>query len=309
MTLSLTDFTVPLTLEPHHQAEQFRKHQTSAQKGKQVYLNTLAIYATQFYLECLGYELDVAASDGLNPVQQMLLGTAALAVKGYGQLECCPMVDGEMEFAIAPELHQDRIGYVAVHLDPSLRTATMLGFVTEAADRVTLSQLQPMANLTGLLTPSLAQQANEQLTQLSDWLQDRADDTWQALDNFINPATVAFRSQTTEPTETTEPTPTNIIARSKRISLNDHDITLAVGLLPLADNQTEIQVQVYSGQAQTYLPPQLRLVVQDADNLDVMQAEARATEAIQLKFTGTPGEQFSLKLALQNASIAERFVI
>lgn len=303
MNSSLTDFTVPLTLEPHHQAEQFRKHQTSPQKAKQVYLNTLAIYATRFYLECLGYEPDVAASDGLNPVQQILLGTAALAVKNHGRLECCPVVDGDMEFAIAPELHQDRIGYVAVHLNPSLGTATLLGFITEAADRVSLSQLQPMENLSRLLTPNLAQQASEQITQLSDWLQDRADDAWQTLDSFINPASLAFRSQAADPTEN------NLIARSKRISLNDHDITLAVGLLPLSDNQTEIQVQVYSGQAQTYLPPQLRLVVQDADNQDVMQAEARATEAIQLKFTGTPGEQFSLKLALQNASIAERFVI
>ena len=117
MNTSLSDFTVPLTLEPHHQAEQFRKHQTSPQKAKQVYLNTLAIYATRFYLECLGYEPDLAASDGLNPVQQMLLGTSALAVKDYGQLECVPVVGGEMEVAIAPELHQDRLGYIAVHID------------------------------------------------------------------------------------------------------------------------------------------------------------------------------------------------
>ncbi|MBT9316595.1 DUF1822 family protein [Leptothoe spongobia] len=302
MNTSLSDFTVTLTLEPHHQAEQFRQHQTSPQKAKQVYLNTLAIYATRFYLECLGYEPDLSASDGLNPVQQMLLGTSALAVKDYGQLECCPVVGGEMEFAIAPELHQDRIGYVAVHIDDSLRTATLLGFVTKAADRVSLSQLQPMETLSGLLTPSLVQQASEGITQLNDWLQDLADDAWQTLDSFVNPATLAFRNQTTESTE-------SIIARSKRISLNEYDIILAVGLLPLSESQTEIQVQVYSGQAQTYLPTQLKLSVLDADNQEVMQAESRATEAIQLKFIGNPGEQFSLKLALGNASVAERFVI
>ncbi|MEM7797011.1 MAG: DUF1822 family protein, partial [Cyanobacteria bacterium P01_C01_bin.118] len=105
MTTSLSDFTVTLTLEPHHQAEQFRKRQPSPQKARQVYLNTLAIYAARFYLECLGYEPDLAASDGLNPVQQMLLGTAALAVTGYGQLECVPVVGDSQEVAIAPELH------------------------------------------------------------------------------------------------------------------------------------------------------------------------------------------------------------
>lgn len=299
---TVSDFTVTLTLAPHHQAEQFRQHQTSPQKAKQIYLNTLAIYAARFYLECLGYEPDLAASDGLNPVQQMLLGTAALAIKDYGQLECLPVVDGETEVAIAPELHQDRIGYVAVHIDNSLRTATLLGFVAEATDQVPVTQLQPMENLAGLLSPGLVQQASEQITQLSDWLQNLADDAWQTLDSFINPATLAFRNQMAESSE-------NMVARSKCFSLNEYDITLAVGLLPLSDAQTEIQVQVYSGQEQTYLPAQLKLSVLDADNQEVMQAESRATEAIQLKFTGTPGEQFSLKLALQNASVAERFVI
>lgn len=300
MNTSFPDFTVPLALEPHHQAEQFRQHQTSPQKAKQVYLNTLAIYATRFYLECLGYEPDLAASDGLNPVQQMLLGTAALAVKGYGQLECLPVLDGDTEVAIAPELHCDRSGYVVVHIDRSLRTATLLGFVVQAADRVSLSQLQPMEQLAGLFTPSLVQQASEQMVQLSRWLQDLADEGWQTLDSFVNPATLAFRNQAVE-------SPENLTVRAKRISLNEHTITLAVGLLPLADAQTEIQVQVYA--AQTYLPPRLKLSVLDADNQEVMQAEARATESIQLKFTGSPGEQFSLKLALQNASVSERFEI
>lgn len=300
MNTSLTDFTVPLTLEPHHQAEQFRKHQTSPQKAKQIYLNTLAIYATRFYLDCLGYEPDLAASDGLNPVQQMLLGTAALAVKGYGQLECLPVLDGDMEVAIGPELRCDRIGYVAVHIEDDLRTATLLGFVTEAADSVSLSQLQPMENLSGLFTPNLVQQASDQITQLSRWLQDAADAGWQTLDSLVNPATLAFRNQAVE-------SPENRTVRSKCISLNEHSITLAVGLLPLSDAQTEIQVQVYA--AQTYLPPRLKLSVLDTDNQEVMQAEARATESIQLKFIGSPGEQFSLKLALQNASVSERFEI
>ncbi|MEM7064444.1 MAG: DUF1822 family protein [Cyanobacteria bacterium P01_B01_bin.77] len=300
MNTALTDFTVPLTLEPHHQAEQFRKHQTSSQKAKQIYLNTLAIYATRFYLECLGYKPDLAASDGLNPLQQMLLGSSALAVKGCGQLECLPVVDGNMELEIAPELQCDRIGYVAVHIDNSLRTATLLGFVTEAADRVSLSQLQPMENLSGLFTPNLGQQASEQITQLSRWLQNLADEGWQTLDSLVNPATLAFRNQAIE-------SPEPMTVRSKCISLNEHSITLAVGLLPLSDAQTEIQVQVYA--AQTYLPPRLKLSVLDIDNQEVMQAEARATESIQLKFTGSPGEQFSLKLALQNASVSERFEI
>lgn len=306
MTSATTDFTVSLSLEPHHEAEQFRKNQSSSQKGKQVYLNTLALYATRFYLDCLGYEPDLTNSDGLNPVQQMLLGTAALAVTGYGQVECCPVLPGETEVEIAPELHYDRIAYVAVQLDDSLRTATLIGFTTEAADRVSLEDLQPIENLPNLLSPTLAQQTSEQITQLGQWLQNLADEGWQIVDDFINPRTLAFRTQTVDNNPVDNP---DIIGRSKRISLNDHDITLAVGLLPLADNQIEIQVQVYATQPQTYLPTQLKLSVLDVDNQEVMQAEARATEAIQLRLTASPGEQFSLKLALQDSSFAERFII
>lgn len=306
MTSATTDFTVHLSLEPHHQAELFRKKQSSPQKGKQIYLNTLTIYATRFYLECLGYELDLANSDGLKPVQQLLLGTAALSVTGYGQVECCPVLPGETEVAISPELHYDRIAYVAVQLDDSLRTATLLGFTTEAANSISLNDLQPIDNLSSLLSPTLTQQASEQITQLGQWLQNLANESWQIVDNVVNPRTLAFRTQTIDNDIADNP---DIIGRSKRISLNDHDITLAIGLLPLSDNQTEIQVQVYATQAQTYLPPQLKLSVLDADNQEVMQAEARATEAIQLKFIGSPREQFSLKLGLQNTSFSERFVI
>ena len=300
---ALSDMTVSLSLEPHHQAEQFRKHQTNPQKGKQVYLNTLAMYATRFYLECMGYEVDLAASDGLNPVQQLLLGTAGLTVRDYGQLECCPVLPDENGFTIGPEVQCDRMAYVAVQLDNSLRSATLLGFVTEAADRVLLTELQPIEELPQLLTPTVSQQVGTQITQLSQWLQNLADESWQALDSLINPASLAFRNQTTASF------PEGTVARCKRISLNDQDITLALAIVPLSNSETEIQVQIYRTQAQTYLPPQLQLSVLDAENQDVMQAEARATEAIQLRFTGSPGEQFSLRLTLQNASFTETFVI
>ena len=40
-------FTVPLTQEAHQLAEKHRCQQHDPQKGKQVYLNTLAVYAVR----------------------------------------------------------------------------------------------------------------------------------------------------------------------------------------------------------------------------------------------------------------------
>ncbi|MEM8809729.1 MAG: DUF1822 family protein [Cyanobacteria bacterium P01_G01_bin.38] len=304
----LSDFSVSLALEPHRQAEKFRQQQPTPQKAKQVYLNTLAIHATKFYLECSGFEPDLAASDGLNPVKQMLMGTSAIALKPSGQLECCPVLPGATEFEIAPEVCQDRLGYVAVRLDASLRTATLLGFVTEAADVIQLNQLQPIEELAQQLVPRLspptARPAMAGATQLSQWLQNLADEGWQALDTLLRSPALAFRNQAAA-TESPRP----VVGRSKQLSLNDHSIILAVGILPLSTTETEIWVQVAPAAEQAYLPPQLKLMVLDAVNREVMQAEARGTEVIQLKFSGCPGEPFSLKVALHNASIAETFVI
>ena len=232
-----------------------------------------------------------------------MLETAGLAIKDYGQLECCPVLPDENGFSIGPEVQCDRIAYVAVQLDNRLRSATLLGFVTEAADQVLLTELQPIEDLPQLLTPTVSQQVSTQITQLSQWLQNLADESWQTLDSLINPASLAFRNQTTASF------PEGTVGRCKRISLNDQDITLALAIVPLSESAIEIQVQIYRTQAQTYLPPQLQLSVLDTENQDVMQAEARATEAIQLRFTGNPGEQFSLRLTLQNASFTETFVI
>jgi hypothetical protein len=54
---SLT-FTVPLSSSAHHLAEQFCRQQSNQKKAKQVYLNTLAVSAVNFYLRCMGVETD-----------------------------------------------------------------------------------------------------------------------------------------------------------------------------------------------------------------------------------------------------------
>lgn len=51
---SLT-FTVNLALEAHAKAKQFRSHASNPQKAKQIYLNTLAVYAVNFLLTVSGF--------------------------------------------------------------------------------------------------------------------------------------------------------------------------------------------------------------------------------------------------------------
>ncbi|HEY9743441.1 MAG TPA: DUF1822 family protein, partial [Coleofasciculaceae cyanobacterium] len=60
---------------------------------------------------------------------------------------------------------------------------------------------------------------------------------------------------------------------------------------------------------QTYLPHDLQLMVLDEKGEAVMQAQARSTKNIQLKFSGEPGETFGVKVALGDVTVTEAFLI
>ncbi|WP_414582277.1 DUF1822 family protein [Scytonema sp. PCC 10023] len=86
-TIEPLTFTVTLTLSAHSKAKQFARHQSNPQKAKQVYNNTLAVSAVNFYLQCLGFETDLEKSDSWNPAMQSLMDVADLEVKALGKLE------------------------------------------------------------------------------------------------------------------------------------------------------------------------------------------------------------------------------
>ena len=80
-------FTMPLNSTVHQLALEFYKQHICAPKAKQVYLNTLAVYAVKTYLGYFGIETDLQGSDSQNIVLQMLSDCADLNVKGWGKLE------------------------------------------------------------------------------------------------------------------------------------------------------------------------------------------------------------------------------
>ena len=140
-------FTVPLGRRAHKLAEQFFVQHTK-QKARQVYLNTLAVHAVEFYLKCMSIETDWETSDSYEPVMQTLLDTADLEVKDCGKLECRPLLAGAEVFQVPMEVWSDRIGYVAVEISDSMNTATLLGFVESVSEQeVPISQLRSLKEL------------------------------------------------------------------------------------------------------------------------------------------------------------------
>lgn len=310
-------FTVPLTLAAHQIAQQFYEHQSHSKKAKQIYLNTLAVYAVNFYLECLGIETDLDASDSWNPAMQFLANTADLVIKNQGKLECRFLLPQEEICDIPSEVMSDRIGYVVVQLNQDLTEATLLGFTPKiVTEKLPLSQLQSLEELLGHLNSYKLRQfvQIQELVQLNQWLHHAFATGWEAVEELFKPpqAELAFNFRDSYSIKYKQKK--NVAEGVKRGKLfrfkqDGEPMALIIGVKPTASLELDISVEVYPTNGQTYLPPDLHLMVLDEAGEAVMQAKARSTESIQLEFSGEPGESFGVKVALGDVSITEEFLI
>ncbi len=147
---------------------------------------------------------------------------------------------------------------------------------------------------------------NQTLVQLKQWLENIVEAGWQDIETLlgtqINPAW-NMRSKTGA-----------FLSKGKLIDLgkvlSDRTVVLVVTLPADNEQEMDIIVEVRPTTGQTYLPPNLQLVVLDFEGITVMEAQTRSSNKnIQLQFSAEAGEQFSVKLALGDISVTEDFVI
>lgn len=305
-------FIVPLALGAHSLARQFQRHQSDLHKAKQVYLNTLAVYAVNFYLQCQEFETDWEHCASRNPVMQSLADVADLEVKNCGKLECRPVLPDEEIVRIPPEVWEERIGYVAVRLDESLREATLLGFVDRAkTEAIPLQQLRSLDELPEYLD-SCQSPSPKVTVSLSQWLQNVFDASWQAVETLFEPSQgeLAWRFRSPSPVRSAEQSATGIV-RGKLLQWERADslVALLVEVTPTASSAMKIAVAVYPAGERTHLPQDLQLAILDEEGDAVMQAQARSTDSMELDFRGEPGEQFTVKVTLGDRSLTEAFVV
>lgn len=92
LSSSFIKFKVPLVQTAYKIAEKFSLRQKDPQKAKQVYFNSLAVYAVRFYMKCMGVETDWEKSESWDLVTQTLLDVADLDLPDLGKLECRPVL-------------------------------------------------------------------------------------------------------------------------------------------------------------------------------------------------------------------------
>lgn len=94
------------------------------------------------------------------------------------------------------------------------------------------------------------------------------------------------------------------------IQLFGKPVALIVYFTPESENKWNILLQIKPGGGQTYLPPDVELIVLDDTGEVFLEARSRSADNwIQLEFRGEPRERFSVKVALGDANIVENFVI
>lgn len=320
---SLT-FTVPINLEARALAEQFLRKQRNPQKAKQVYLNTLAVLAVNFYLRCMGIQTSWSESLSCHPAIQTFMDIADLEVINLGKIECLPVLPNQKVIHVPPEVCSDRIGYLAVQFESSLEEATILGFMktVPSSFELHLSQLSSLEDLLihlNQLSENIRHEDTikvQQPTHLSQWFMNVVDAGWQTIESLLNSqqqTELIFRFRGTEHSLALHPeNSTSWVQKGKLLDLGrdskSQPIALVVGLIPASSEEINIGIKVYPTGSQNYLPEELELRVLDQAGISVMQAMARNTKSIQLNFSSEIGEIFSVKITLSDVSFTEVFL-
>lgn len=301
----IENFAVPLPIaqDSLRMAERFAAEQPTRDKADRVRRNTLAVCTVRDYLQLMGIQTNAAASDSWNSLVRLFSDVSDLELPGVGRLECRPIVKGDAICHIPPEVWADRLGYVVVELDEAAREAAIVGFTRAAVEQLPLNQLQPPETLLDAIAP-----LPESLVNLSGWFQNQFEAGWEVV-SLLLPSSLspAFRNRPSD-----SPQSSTAVRRGRILDLGiqaaERSLALLIEIQPEADQQA-ILLQVVPVDS-TYLPPDVELTVLDETGAEYLQARSRqADNYIQLQFSGTVGELFSVRVVLNAASVTERFVI
>ncbi|MEL7038554.1 MAG: DUF1822 family protein [Cyanobacteria bacterium J06592_8] len=314
-TLTPLNFKVSLALSAHSKARQFSAYHAQVSKAKQVYLNTLAVYAVQFYLNCLDFEVDLEESFCEDPVMQALMNIADLKIKNCGKIECCFILESQQSCQIPPEVQAERIAYVVVQLNNSLTDAHLLGFVDKfETDILPINSLQSLDNFPAYLNEIRDSRMVKLTVNLSDWLQNKMREGWQNLEALLESGqrlTLGYRSGKTF---TPQSSPHSIHG-AKLIDLGagtgDPTVILLIAIAPETETEMGIRVQVHPAFGASYLPENIKLYLLSETGECLREISSRRLDNfIQLPyFRGVPDEQFKIKVVYNNNQVTEHFKI
>lgn len=309
--LKSSTFTVPLGTESHRLAQQFSKQIRAHTKAKQVYLNTLTVYAAKFYLSCMEIETNCSASFSWNPVWQNLMDVADLEIPNLGRLECRPVLPDTQVVRIPPEVWSERVGYVAVQLDFSLQEATLLGFTqTVSMEELPLTELRSLDELLTHLR-AIAQSQRTQQTNLSQWFENMFNVGWQSLEALFSTDVERLSFGLRSNFQLSDRAIKGAKMIDLGLQLGNRFVVLLIAIAPEVDEKVSILVQLHPGSGENCLLPHTKLILLSDSGVVLQEVQSRSQDNyIQLKrFRGNYGEYFSIQVATSGVSVTETFQI
>lgn len=136
---------------------------------------------------------------------------------------------------------------------------------------------------------------------LSQWIQGIFAAGWQVVEELVAPTAVLVPVAKGADT----------VQRAKQINLGNCIVALVVTREPEANQEVSITIQVKPTDGQTTLPTNLQLSAFDQSETIYREVQAKhADPEIELpRLIGSPGESFSVKVALGDFSVTQDFVI
>ncbi|BAZ41973.1 hypothetical protein NIES4101_79410 [Calothrix sp. NIES-4101] len=141
---------------------------------------------------------------------------------------------------------------------------------------------------------------------ISQWLQNTFEESWQSLDNLLGTNAslgFSFRKAAEESDAT--------IKRAKSLNLPNAEVILIMGLDTETDDRIGIRIQLRSRSQEEYLPAAINLKLLSASGNIIQSIQSRSQDnIIQLKrFKSPVGTQFSVQVEVDNFVVTENFTI
>lgn len=295
---------IPLGKDAHQKAEEFAAEQDDIDKGKQVYLNTLAVYAVNNYLKWLSIETALYQSDSWNWSTRTFFDIADLMLPNVGRIECRPVLPGEEVVVLPQEVTQERIGYIAVRFNKQLDFVQILGFVPARpiinnSEIIEINRFESIDILIDIIN------RRKMKVNLCQWLEGIFNQDWESPELVL---AGSFRSTATM-TRQYQDSQTSSISRAKVVDVG-RQIVLLMELTPTNSAVFDIRLRVYPAENTLHLPQDLQLTIFDESGVACMNTQAEiANDWMQLEFDCQHEEKFSVELKLGETSITEEFIV
>ncbi|MGF1540523.1 MAG: DUF1822 family protein [Pleurocapsa sp.] len=313
MTIKVATYKLSLPLIPRIKAEEFRVKHGNPLKAKQVYLNSLAVIAVNYYLNFLGWATNLEGSNSWNFWLQTMMDVADLEIPNYGKIECRFVLSNQNRITLPADISCQRLAYIIVRLNNSLTEAELLGFIPQInSTELALSDLKPITQLPAYLSQYKRSAVINKPTKLSQWLEGLVENSWHQLEELFSPS-MKFNFRNFSPLKTQNSN--NLfpgVSRVKLIDLEDPEnnhIALILTVFAHTTKELDISVKVCPGNKSRYLPQGLELVILDLTKKPIMQAQANHTETIEFCFTGELGEDFAIEVSLDDYIKVESFIV